>query len=116
MMTLAAPMARVVIRLSNGNEVDVENVRCYGQIIVIKPDEPLYSEDETFEAALDREDDPVTPKQIIDLLDAHSGTTAEITAMLSELEERGIVRREELSRILDLAAGLDDLDDQDVLT
>lgn len=112
------PAARVTVRTASGEEVDVANVRCYRQLVVICTDEPLAARDTAMEGALERAegDGPVTPEQITDLLDAHSGTIGVCTGLLEELEERGITTRKQLIDVLDLAAGLDDLDDQDMLT
>ena len=115
-LAVGAPTARVTVRTASGEEVDVANVRCYGQLVVICTDEPLHAADETYEAALPDVSETVTPEQITELLDAHSGTVSVCTGLLEELEERGITTRLQLQDVLDLAAGLDDLDDQDMLT
>ena len=108
-LAAGAPSARVVVRLADGTEVDVASVACYCQLVVIQTDEPLHTPDTALEEALERAegDGPVTPEQITDLLDAHSGTIDECTALLEELEERGITTRGQLIAVLDLAADID---------
>ena len=120
-LAAGSPTARVTVRTAGGEEVDVANVCCYGQLVVICTDEPLHAADETYEAALPDVAETVTPEQITELLDAHSGDIQVCTGLLEELEERGVTTRKQLIDVLNLAAGLDDLDDhylddQDMLT
>lgn len=113
-LATGAPSARVVVRLADGTEVDVESVTCHGQLVVIRTDEPIYSSGDIVEETTG--DDPITPAQITDLLDAHSANIDVMTALLGELEGRGVVTVGQLTTALDLAADIDDSDDQDVLT
>lgn len=113
-LAAGVPSARVVMRLADGTEVDVSSVQCYGQLVVIRTDEPIYSSGDIVEETTG--DDPITPAQITDLLDAHSANIDVMTALLGELEERGVVTVNQLRVTLDLAESLDDLDDQEILT
>lgn len=113
-LATGSPTARVTVRTASGDEVDVSSVQCYGQLVVIRTDDPVHTADETCSEKLG--EDGIPPEQITALLDAHSADIGVMTALLEELEGRSFTTVEELRAALDLAESLDDLDDQDVLT
>lgn len=83
--------ARVVVRTASGEEVDVRSVRCYAQLCVIETDEPLHTTEGAREVAIDLDgEEVITPDQLSELLDANTADVDECTAMLQELEVRGI--------------------------
>ncbi len=88
--------ARVVVRTADGEEVDVKSVTCYAQRCVIETDAPVDTG-----AVKGREF--VTPKQLSELLDAHTASIGECTKMLRELENRRINSRDQLAAELSLA-------------